>query len=75
LSSTHTFFLALFFMTAALTFAFVPLVTLHTRFLLLAWTLAALHTTRRFLESLLVTEFGDAKMHACSMLLVLECSY
>jgi len=37
--------------------------------------LFALHTTRRFLESLLVTEFGDAKMHACSMLLVLECSY
>ncbi|RMX63800.1 hypothetical protein KXD40_006245 [Peronospora effusa] len=31
-------------------------------------TLFAVHTTRRFLESLLVTEFGDAKMHACSRL-------
>ncbi|CAI5700341.1 unnamed protein product [Peronospora effusa] len=28
-------------------------------------SLFAVHTTRRFLESLLVTEFGDAKMHAC----------
>ncbi|ETL31624.1 hypothetical protein F441_15999 [Phytophthora nicotianae CJ01A1] len=28
-------------------------------------TLFSVHTTRRFLESLLVTEFGDAKMHAC----------
>ncbi|CAH0516512.1 unnamed protein product [Peronospora belbahrii] len=28
-------------------------------------TLFAMHTTRRFFESLLVTEFGDAKMHAC----------
>ncbi|KAH7471111.1 hypothetical protein PRIC1_003077 [Phytophthora ramorum] len=27
--------------------------------------LFAVHTTRRFLESLLMTEFGDAKMHAC----------
>ncbi|OWZ12572.1 3-oxo-5-alpha-steroid 4-dehydrogenase [Phytophthora megakarya] len=27
--------------------------------------LFSIHTTRRFLESLLVTEFGDAKMHAC----------
>lgn len=31
-------------------------------------TLFAVHTTRRFFESLLVTEFGDAKMHACSKL-------
>ncbi|KAF1780713.1 3-oxo-5-alpha-steroid 4-dehydrogenase, C-terminal [Phytophthora cactorum] len=29
-------------------------------------TLFSVHTTRRFLESLLVTEFGDARMHACS---------
>ncbi|POM80049.1 3-oxo-5-alpha-steroid 4-dehydrogenase/steroid 5-alpha-reductase [Phytophthora palmivora] len=29
-------------------------------------TLFSIHTTRRFLESLLVTEFGDARMHACS---------
>ncbi|KAG7383463.1 Steroid 5 alpha-reductase 3 [Phytophthora pseudosyringae] len=28
--------------------------------------LFSVHTTRRFLESLLVTEFGDARMHACS---------
>ncbi|KAG3090485.1 hypothetical protein PI124_g13479 [Phytophthora idaei] len=28
-------------------------------------TLFSVHTTRRFLESLLVTEFGDARMHAC----------
>ncbi|CAI5746218.1 unnamed protein product [Peronospora destructor] len=28
-------------------------------------TLFAVHTTRRFFESLLVTEFGNAKMHAC----------
>ncbi|EEY55548.1 uncharacterized protein PITG_09474 [Phytophthora infestans T30-4] len=27
--------------------------------------LFAVHTTRRFLESLLVTEFGDARMHVC----------
>ncbi|KAK1943635.1 Polyprenol reductase [Phytophthora citrophthora] len=28
--------------------------------------LFSVHTTRRFLESLLITEFGDARMHACS---------
>ncbi|KAG6611039.1 putative 3-oxo-5-alpha-steroid 4-dehydrogenase/steroid 5-alpha-reductase [Phytophthora cinnamomi] len=31
-------------------------------------TLFSLHTTRRFLESLLITEFGDARMHACILL-------
>ena len=30
--------------------------------------LFTVHTTRRFFESLLVTEFGDAKMHVCSRL-------
>ena len=32
--------------------------------------LFTVHTTRRFFESLLVTEFGDAKMHVCSRLQV-----